>query len=153
MLALRRVVVGSRKNAGRFESTEPYAVISFVGWGGEHWRSSPRIKHPHNMLGRIIVRCDDCAGKLFPPYVPMSERQAARVAAFVLRLASKVDVLFIHCEQGLGRSPGAGRAVADAYGIPMENISEDWESDMKHNEYIESMVAKALAGLRAGQNR
>lgn len=150
---MRRVVVGSRKNAGLFETTEPYAVISFVGWGGEHWRLPPRIKHPHNMLGRIIIRCDDCGGKMFPPYVPMSKRQAARVTAFVVRLAPKIDILFIHCEQGLGRSPGAGSAIADAYGIPMENISDDWEYDTTHNEYIESMVAKAFAALRAGQNR
>ena len=90
---------------------------------------------------------------MFPPYVPMSERQAARVAAFVVRLAPRIDVLFIQCEQGLGRSPGAAKAIADFYGIPIDNISEDWEYDSKHNEYIENMVAKALVALRTGLNR
>ena len=147
MSAIKRVVVGSRKNATRFEPTEPYAVISFVGWGGERWSSPPRIKHPRNMLGRIIIRCDDCGGKMAPPYVPMSARQATRVATFVARLAPEIETLFIHCEQGLGRSPGAGRAIADAYGVPMENVAEDWEFGTTHNKYIERVVAKALAAL------
>lgn len=147
MLTLKRVVVGSRKNASRFETTGPYAVISFVGWRGERWNSPPRIKHPPSMRGRIIIRCDDCGGKAAPPYVPMSARQAARLATFVVRLAPEIETLFIHCEQGLGRSPGAGRAIADAFGVPMKNIAEDWEFGATHNTYIESVVADALAAL------
>ena len=121
--------------------------------GGRALEVAPRIKHPTTMLGRIIIRCDDCNGKMPAPYVPMSVLQAARVARFVARLAPVIEILFVHCELGLGRSPGAGRAIADAYGIPMENIAEDWKFGEPHNAYIESVVAKALAALGVRQVR
>lgn len=147
---MKRVVVGSRKSANKFESSELYAVISFVGWWSGSYDTPPRIKRPPSMLGRIIIRCDDCP----PPRVEeflrshhMSRQQAKRVAAFVQKMAPQIDTLFVHCEQGIGRSPGVGKAICDFYGVPLENVGEYASESRGSNDFVQLLVAVALIEL------
>src|SRR5215469_5998987 len=149
---MKRVVVGSRKSAHKFESSEPYAVISFVGsWMGR-CDTPPRIRRPPSMLARIIIRCDDCRPsrleELDPESHPMSLRQAERVAAFIGKMAPHIDTVFIHCEQGIGRSPAAGKAICEFYGVPMENIGEYASENRRPNDYVQALVASALRNDR-----
>ncbi len=143
---LKRVIVGSDEAAEIFNSDEPYAVISFVdSW---HGRRPTRIQHPPTLLGRIVVRADDCEPGAnltnLPDLIALSEKDARRVARFVRRLAPQIETLLIHCRHGLGRSPGAAIAVARAYGLPRKGLAAwpRWP-----NPHVRRLLARALRAL------
>lgn len=47
-------------------------------------------------------------------------------------MAPQIDVLFIHCREGLGRSAAAAMAVAMAYDLPWECWTKDPYSPNPH---------------------
>ncbi len=139
---LTQILVGSRDDAAQFECDQPYAVISFVGTSSK--RTPPRLNKSPNFVGRIVIRADDCYDD--SPYsTALTVEQARRIAKFARRMAPRIHTLFIHCAQGLGRSPGAAIAIARAFGLPWEPFLQ--VDDAAPNGHVTALVAQALETL------
>lgn len=138
---MKRIVVGSREDAKRFRGAEPYAVISFVGH--RYHKTPPRLSADPYRLARIIIRADDTYPGISGT-VPLSAEQANRIAEFVRRIADKVEMLYIHCHFGHGRSCAAAIAIARAFGLPWQ---EFLQGERVGNGHITVAVARALDRL------
>jgi predicted protein tyrosine phosphatase len=144
---MKRILIGSRRAARAFSTDEPYAVISMVGTYLGTPRSAPRILRPPSLRGRIVIACDDVLVDAEPgsavPFRAMTEEQALRVARFVEAVAADIDTLFVHCLAGHSRSAGAGKAIAEAYGVPVSNVRDGEE--FAPNEHVYALMRDALA--------
>lgn len=131
-------MVGSREDAERFQCDSAYAVISFIGH--RHHKTPPKLLADPQRLARIVVRADDTYPGVAGA-IALSEAQAYRLAQFVRRMEPKIEILFIHCHFGHGRSCGAGIAIARAFGLPWQ---EFLEGERVGNGHITLSVAHAL---------
>ena len=130
-------------------------MISIVGT--QHWdgRTPPRIQRLPSFLGSIVIPCDDIfAEDEGDPHLPLKFRamtisHSNRIARFVVRTAPKIETLFVHCQQGVSRSAAVGLAIAQAYGVPIQNVEGE---PLIPNAHIRNLVSDALRALMS-QNR
>ncbi len=137
---IKTIVIGSVGDAKIFAPAEPYAMISFVNSMQFGYRRAPRILRPPHFRGRIVVPADDveyCTERTSA----LSERQAQRLARFVVRSAPHLSTLVIHCRQGVSRSPGAAIANARAYSLPWEQFVVE---PLWPNPHVTDLLGTAL---------
>lgn len=117
--------MGSWQAARLFSAEEPYAVISFVK-SNRPYRTAPRIPRPPQFRGRIVIRADDAVPPLSPgsPLQLFTMPQARRIVRFVARMAPRIDVLFVHCREGIGRSAAAAISIAKAYHCQWKHLAQ-----------------------------
>jgi hypothetical protein len=144
---LKQIVVGSRQDALTFETDAAYAMISFVGTYPGSQRYAPKIRRPQTFRGRIVIRADDCDARPSEPFTALSAEQAKRLVRFVMRNARHIEVLFIHCGEGIGRSSGAAIALSEALGVPWAHLHETkcWP-----NEHVRTQITAAFNEIVKG---
>lgn len=144
---MREIVVGNWSEARAFTTDVPYAVISFVS--SLHHRTPPKIKRPLQLQGRIVIRADDVvpdysdAGS--QPLALFECKHALRISSFVARMAPKIEVLFVHCVFGEGRSAAAAIAIAQVYGLPWAQWTR---APYAPNPYILTVLSNAMNEVR-----
>lgn len=139
---LKRIVTGSWEEARRFDCAQPYAVISFTR--RRRRQNPPPLRVSPMRVARLVVAADDVY-ETTAHSVALTPRQANRIARFVHRVAPTIDTLFIHCRQGLGRSPGAAIAIARAFGLPWRPFVDI--PDAAPNGYITLLICRAFEAL------
>jgi predicted protein tyrosine phosphatase len=96
-----------------------YVVISIRDPGTRR----PRIPKTAGLRGTLYLRFHDAEpvrGEILPSdIVPMTERDARRIWAFLHAHIAQIGAIVIHCEQGASRSAGVATAVADVLGIDL----------------------------------
>ena len=99
--------VRSARNAEFFRSDRPWAAISITS-GQEH-----PVLSEVNRVGLLRLVFDD----ITQPDTPRSFTPvlAAEILDFVARVWDKVEVLLIHCDVGLSRSPAVAAALSRIY--------------------------------------
>lgn len=99
--------VRSARNAEFFRSDRPWAAISITS-GHEH-----PVLSEANRVGLLRLVFDD----ITQPDTPRSftPAMAAEILDFVASVWDEVDVLLIHCDVGLSRSPAVAAALSRIY--------------------------------------
>ena len=99
--------VRSARNAEFFRSERPWAAISITS-GREH-----PVLSEANRVGLLRLVFDD----ITQPDTPRSftPALAAEILDFVTSVWDKVEVLLIHCDVGLSRSPAVAAALSRIY--------------------------------------
>jgi len=99
--------VRSARNAEFFRSDRPWAAISITS-GHEH-----PVLSETNRVGLLRLVFDD----ITQPETPRSftPALAAEILDFVANVWDKVEVLLIHCDVGLSRSPAVAAALSRIY--------------------------------------
>lgn len=102
------ILILSKKRAAEFQHDEPWACISI---------SSPMESHPvisrDNLVDLLQMKFYDAEFER-PEYdheFMFNRNHAEQILDFVDRI-DKVDILMIHCEAGMSRSPAVGASIA-----------------------------------------
>ena len=105
--ARKHFEVRSARNAEFFRSERPWAGISITS-GREH-----PVLSEANCVGLLRLVFDD----ITQPGTPRSftPALATEILDFVARVWDKVEVLLIHCDVGLSRSPAVAAALSRIY--------------------------------------
>lgn len=101
-------MVGSRGKAESFRSGEPWACISISTPG-----SPPARIDEENRVGILRLEFKDVefAGRDGGMTVP----QALQVWDFVQKVGPQIEMLLVHCDAGMSRSPAIGAAIWKLY--------------------------------------
>jgi predicted protein tyrosine phosphatase len=107
----KQIVVQSFGGARDFKSDVPWACISIVSEEGEWPDISGANRVDLLQLAFADATYPDPAGVL----VLFSEQDAHRVLDFVKTVWNRIDLLMVHCEAGISRSPAIAAAVSRVY--------------------------------------
>ena len=99
--------VRSARNAEFFRSDCPWAAISIISGHGHPVLSEA------NRVGLLRLAFDDITQTDTPQ--SFTSALAAEILDFVASVWDKVDVLLIHCDAGLSRSPAVAAALSRIY--------------------------------------
>ena len=105
--ARKHFEVRSARNAEFFRSDRPWAAISITSAGG-----FPALDEA-NRVGLLRLNFDD----ITEPGTPRSftPALAAEILDFVAGVWGQIEVLLIHCDVGLSRSPAVAAALSRIY--------------------------------------
>jgi predicted protein tyrosine phosphatase len=104
----KRIVVESVEGAYHFKCDVPWACISIVTSEGA-W---PPVNQA-NLLGHLQLAFAD----ILPPDDPRAFKRehAHRILNFVRGIWDKIELLMVHCEAGVSRSPAVAAAISQIY--------------------------------------
>jgi predicted protein tyrosine phosphatase len=107
----KQIIVQSANKARHFESTVPWACISIASEEDE-W---PDISEA-NRVGLLQLAFADMR---FPDEASQNkmfcEEHAHKILSFVKEVWDRVEVLLVHCEAGMCRSPAVAAAISRIY--------------------------------------
>lgn len=112
MEKLIEIKVMSKSYASRFRSDKPWAVISVSTHRSEFARLSEDNRVGllqlsfHDIANERISQTDAYRGLLF------TKEQAKEVLDFVKEVLPQIEILLVHCEAGMSRSPAIAAAIA-----------------------------------------
>lgn len=157
---MTRIVVKSRLGMmlGDNRPEVPYSVISITDPGESElacdagWRFIQRlafydfdpISFPEWCAGKATYLTDDGTRADFLG-ASMQARHAEAMIWFASERLDAGDVLVIHCEQGVSRSPSAACAIADVLGIPRSEI--DFGLDGGAGQPLNRHVYETIVGV------
>lgn len=101
------IEVHSKATIQKVAHDKPFVIISFVGTD-DKWI----CPSPENCIGVLHTRCDDVDQDHGVGYKPITDQQAQGIVDFVMCIKDKVDIIFVHCEAGIGRSSAAAAAIS-----------------------------------------
>ena len=103
------ILILSKKRASEFGWDQPWACISISTPGNSH-----PIINKVNLVDLLMLKFRDM--ELDHPGLPPNEvfnnGHAIQILDFVESVADQIDVLMVHCEAGMSRSPAVGAAIA-----------------------------------------
>ena len=137
-----QVIALSREEAQRYQSSEPYVVISLTDTDAEHPAISPNAM----LRDRLALHFDDIypgAALVFgtAELCEMKTEDAQRIASFAHRWWGEVATIVVHCHAGLSRSTGVAAAIRVYHG---QDDGDLFESPRSPNRHCLALVAKAL---------
>ena len=116
MSVIKDIQIRSKGMAAQFRSDLPWAAISVVTEPGT-W---PKLSE-ENRQGVLQMNFWDITVpkvQIVPKELIFDVEKANVMLDFVESVWDKIDVLLIHCEMGMSRSPGIGAALAYCYHGP-----------------------------------
>jgi len=116
MSQIKDLQVRSKQGAIMFRSNLPWAVISVVTEAGT-W---PKLADENRQDVIQMNFWDVSASKMswLSKDLMFDEEKANLILDFVEKVWDKIDVLLVHCEMGISRSPGIAAAIAYCYHGP-----------------------------------
>jgi len=120
-MSVKEIVVLPKREAAGFSSDRPWAAISIV----TQPYSNPQLQEL-NRVDALYLHFADVA-RPDPSWVPQGlifdQSIAGDILDFVEQVWDKIDVLMVHCEMGISRSPATAAAIAHCYhGPETENL-------------------------------
>jgi predicted protein tyrosine phosphatase len=108
---LGKILILPRNAAERFAYPKPWACISI---------SDPRSLFEAeisnvNRVDILRIRFDDAVQNETFPWVLIKPEQGKTIMEFADKVWDKVDLLMIHCNAGLCRSPACGMVISEKY--------------------------------------
>lgn len=111
------IVTMNRSQAGRWITSQPHAIVSITDPKSELLIFPGDLNVRRGVLRLQFYDVDVGHEKFFKEYPPMSDTQADEVWLFVDRMIrAKVEILLIHCEAGISRSPAVAAAISKYLG-------------------------------------
>lgn len=106
---LGKILILQRHNAEKFKYEKPWACISI----SDSFSDFDAEINEENNLGILRLKFDDTE---FPTRgVPISTEQADSILEFAFKIWDKVDLMLIHCNAGISRSPAVGKFLSEIY--------------------------------------
>ena len=129
------LLVLNRSSVMDFTAEEPYVVISVTD------PDLPEVLIPQSPHLKSILRLSfHDIEEPYREFVLMVPEQAARIAAFVRRWQSEVELIVVQCEGGISRSAAIAAAIAHwSYGDDQYFIDE-----FLPNRHVFNLVRVAL---------
>lgn len=109
-VVLGKVLVLPRKSAEQFTCDVPWSCISI----SDPFAYFDADIHEGNRVGLLRMRFDD-AQVQYPRAVLFNKEMASQVIEFVDKVWANSELLMIHCNAGMCRSPAVGQFVAERY--------------------------------------
>lgn len=113
------IIVLSKTDAKNFRCDHPWAAISIATYPGDL-----PVLSEENCLGLLQLAFRDTTNTNHENH--FTQREAKAVLDFVEEYWDRIEVLLVHCEAGLSRSPGVAAAIS--------YIKEGRGSDKKYFE-------------------
>ncbi len=108
---LKTIEVRSKSKAREFISDVPWAAISIASYDGD-W---PKLNAAKRM-GLLQLWFADLEFERGDPEIMFQHSHAKQIYKFIAEMQEKeVELLLIHCEAGISRSPAIAAAVAQAF--------------------------------------
>lgn len=170
---MKRIFVKSRAamELGYWVPDAPYSVISITDPGSDpvwvfNWPKTPR--HPRMLLMQFHdfdpVQYGD-GPKPWQKWVmdtgrmgtyrecAMQSIHARELIKFAKERLDAGDLLYIHCEAGVSRSPSAACAIADALGIPRDQIDFGigGEAGQPLNQHVYQLIMEEWSAAEKNQ--
>ena len=113
------IIVRSKRLAKDFASDVPWAAISISTYGD--WPTLNKCQQID--LLQLSFADSDCIqfitehnqNESFPSIRLFNEEDANQILTFVEKIKDKVEILLVHCEAGISRSPAAAGALSLIY--------------------------------------
>lgn len=140
---LKQIVIADREKVERGLSIKAgtYALISIT----DPDKRSISARKSSALRAVLELKFHDAeltGGFTLPPDIKlMTEDDAKQIAEFVLQHRMYVNVMVVHCEQGMSRSPAVGAAIAQALGLD----TASYDRDFQPNAYVRRLLMDAFA--------
>jgi hypothetical protein len=149
MSTIKDIQIRSKGGAAKFTCDRPWAAIQVVTKEGD-W---PKLSEA-NRVGSLQLNFADVVfnkedfSDVSENYVLFSDQDANRIIDFMVDVWDKIDVLLVHCEMGISRSPAIGAAIAHGWhGAGCENV---FFQNYTPNMFVYSNLLKKICE-RTGQ--
>jgi len=127
-----KIAVRSKTGAKEFTCEQPWAAISIATYEGEH----PVLSETNRIgLLRLAFRDTDFERQ----ERAFNKEQARQVIEFVEGIIHKAEMLLIHCEMGMSRSPGMAAALSKLYA----GTDQYWFDRYTPNRMVYSKLVEA----------
>jgi predicted protein tyrosine phosphatase len=73
---------------------------------------------------------------------PMNDKHASLIVEFADRIWNQVDLLVVHCDAGVCRSPAVGLALCEKYGLVEEARAIQDSPKFRPNLYVRDLIRK-----------
>lgn len=122
---LGKILILPRVSAQEFFYHKPWACISISDATSPYTKDIPEAEIiTQNLVDVIKLKFDDIS-KLKEGYKRITLDQARQIMEFVDRVWDKIELLMIHCNAGLCRSPACGQVISEKYQPDFASFYED----------------------------
>jgi len=105
---LKRIEVRSRLKAAEFVSEVPWAAISISSYND--W---PELNSA-NRIG-LLQLCFEDMEHNYKDYILFQDKHAEQIYEFASEMAKKVEIILVHCQAGISRSPAVAAVLDKAF--------------------------------------
>lgn len=137
---MSKIIVRSRHMATQFKSQKPWAAISISTHATEFADLDAENRKGLLQLSFLDV---SMSGDSFKDRV-FSEVQAKSILEFVEQVWPEIEVLLVHCEAGMSRSPAIAAALD--YKFNTQEKAADWFMDYIPNPLVFSTMLENIFG-------
>jgi predicted protein tyrosine phosphatase len=117
---LGKILILPRRDAQQFKHDKPWACISI----SDSYEIFDADILEDNRVAILRLKFDDISREK-PGHKTIDKRQAQQIMSFAEQVWDKVDILMIHCNAGLCRSPACGQVISEKYQPEFASYFED----------------------------
>lgn len=117
---LGKILILPRRDAQQFHYHKPWACIS-ISDSYEMFEADIPEK---NRVAILRLNFDDISREK-PGHKTIDRQQGRKIMAFAEKVWDKVDLLMIHCNAGLCRSPACGKVISEKYQPDFASFFDD----------------------------